>query len=261
MKLLGALILSLAAHFFLTQWQWAPELEYSGGSGNTMLSIQKISFIETKKISKKLEKRQEIVQGIVQEKNKIKPKRESSLLAKNTAPVEGDENIQTIEEVNNNPLFKENSEVSKKIKPPKDSDFEKKPVVQQIETLITEEIPLNEMGKEMPVEVVSLREEQAVNTGFNRYPTMGKPRYRKAFPPRYPNLARRRSQQGIVLVKAKVGLDGDVEAVEISASSGYEVLDKCALKTVKKWQFYPYKVDEKLIVAWVEVPVEFTLSP
>ena len=123
-----------------------------------------------------------------------------------------------------------------------------------------EEPVIEQVDEVTPEEVVTTTDVEAEHAGFDQVPTMEQPRYRKAFPPKYPRLAKRRRQQGVVLVRAKVGIDGLVETVEVMQSSGHEALDNSALKTVAQWQFHPHKVNDQLTVAWVEVPVEFTLS-
>lgn len=50
----------------------------------------------------------------------------------------------------------------------------------------------------------------------------------------YPLLARRRGWQGIVLLSLTVEADGALERVRINRSSGYEVLDRSALDTMRR---------------------------
>mgnify|MGYP000202668871 CR=1 FL=1 len=111
-----------------------------------------------------------------------------------------------------------------------------------------------------PSEVITTTDIESEHAGFDQVPVMEQPNYRKAFPPHYPRLALKRGYQGVVMVRAKVGIDGWVKTVELLVSSGHENLDQSALSTVAQWQFHPYQVDEKLTVAWVEIPVEFTLA-
>ena len=129
---------------------------------------------------------------------------------------------------------------------------EKTEILAKTETDMTAE-------KQVEVEVISTTDSIAVNSGFDQIPTMEKPRYRKAFPPKYPRLAKKRGQQGLVLLRAKVDQQGDVAMVEVLQSSGVKSLDVRALETVEQWQFYPYTVANKPIVAWVNIPVDFTL--
>ncbi|MBL4638818.1 MAG: energy transducer TonB [Proteobacteria bacterium] len=129
---------------------------------------------------------------------------------------------------------------------------EKTEILAKTETDMTAE-------KQVEVDVISSTDSIAMNSGFDQIPTMEKPRYRKAFPPKYPRLAKKRGQQGLVLLRAKVDRQGEVEMVEVLQSSGVKSLDVRALETVEQWLFYPYTVANKPIVAWVNIPVDFTL--
>ncbi len=85
------------------------------------------------------------------------------------------------------------------------------------------------------------------------------PIYKKNPSPEYPKTAKKRGYQGIVLLDVLVNANGRVKDIKIAASSGYEILDKEALKTVRKWLFIPGKENDKNIEMWVEVPVRFIL--
>lgn len=264
MKFFGALSVSLALHFLLVQWRWAPVLEDSGSAGRAALAIQQMRFVEVKKTELLDKLRQET---LPQEKkkpeakkkqHKEKPQKEPSLLAASLPELESTD--VSAEENKEKPITQKKVEVvpplTKQISEEQEQDIQPEMALPEIEEPLLEQV-----DKEILAEVVSSSEKQDEHAGFDQLPTMEQPRYRKAFPPSYPRLARRKGQQGTVMVKAKVGLDGEVKVVELLESSGYVVLDNCALKTVKQWQFYPYQVDQKFAVAWVEVPVEFTLGP
>lgn len=90
---------------------------------------------------------------------------------------------------------------------------------------------------------------------------------REAFPlyiynpsPSYPRTARLRGWQGVVQLEVLVDRDGNVKALEVLKSSGYSLLDKSALKTVKNWRFEPGKKGEKTIEMSVIVPIRFRLD-
>lgn len=78
--------------------------------------------------------------------------------------------------------------------------------------------------------------------------------------PPYPKSARRRGQEGTVLLRVLVLEDGKVGDIEIANPSGYTVLDESALKAVKDWVFIPGKKAGKQISSWVEVPIKFQLD-
>ena len=56
-------------------------------------------------------------------------------------------------------------------------------------------------------------------------------------PPRYPASARRRGQEGTVLLAVTVAADGSVSEVLVARSSGHAVLDDEAVRTVRQWRF------------------------
>lgn len=58
-------------------------------------------------------------------------------------------------------------------------------------------------------------------------------------PPRYPVESRRRKEQGTVVLSLTLGLDGAVEAITVSRSSGFARLDDAAKDAVKRWRWRP----------------------
>jgi protein TonB len=86
------------------------------------------------------------------------------------------------------------------------------------------------------------------------------PLYRRNPPPRYPRLARKRKYQGVVILEVFVNQDGDVGAIKVFKSSGYAILDKTALKTVKNWEFEPGKHGDETVGMWVRTPIRFRLE-
>lgn len=82
----------------------------------------------------------------------------------------------------------------------------------------------------------------------------------KSKPP-YPAEARRNGWEGTVSLRLRVSEEGDVEGVSISASSGYDCLDKAALREVWNWRFNPAR-DEygRTVASGVVVPMRFNLE-
>ncbi len=79
--------------------------------------------------------------------------------------------------------------------------------------------------------------------------------------PPYPMLARRRGEQGTVLLRVRVRTDGSVAEAEIKQSSGSTLLDDTALRTVRdSWRFTPARLDGVPVESWVEVPIRFVLG-
>lgn len=73
--------------------------------------------------------------------------------------------------------------------------------------------------------------------------------------PVYPELARRRGLEGLVLVEAQLDNQGHVMEVRPRQSSGHALLDNAALNAVKSWRF-----DTAFAGKRVQVPVRFRLS-
>mgnify|MGYP001074952721 CR=1 FL=1 len=98
--------------------------------------------------------------------------------------------------------------------------------------------------------------------------TLGpKKEIRKAFPrydlnpkPPYPEVARRRGQEGVVILSVLVLKDGSVGKIRVARSSGYEPLDSAALDTVARWRFVPAKVGDEPVDMEVQVPIRFKLE-
>ena len=84
--------------------------------------------------------------------------------------------------------------------------------------------------------------------------------YLKNPPPEYPRLSRRAGEEGRVLLKVLVSVEGRPESVEISKGSGFERLDTAALNAVKQWRFEPARKGGKALSAFVIVPLTFTLN-
>lgn len=78
--------------------------------------------------------------------------------------------------------------------------------------------------------------------------------------PEYPPMARRRGEQGRVLLRVTVSETGQATVVLVSQSSGYALLDQSALQAVKNWQFVPARFNNHAVTAEVTVPVRFTLE-
>ena len=78
--------------------------------------------------------------------------------------------------------------------------------------------------------------------------------------PTYPNLSRRLSEQGTVLLRVFVSIAGDATRIELKESSGFPRLDHAALAAVQTWKFVPAKQGEQAVAAWVVVPIKFSLK-
>ena len=89
--------------------------------------------------------------------------------------------------------------------------------------------------------------------------TYALPNYKENSPPEYPLLARRRNYHGTVLLEVLVTREGTVGSVRLARSSGFEMLDRAAMKGVRKWLFHPGKRGDEVVEMWVKVPIRFQL--
>ncbi len=88
-----------------------------------------------------------------------------------------------------------------------------------------------------------------------------KPVFRKKPAPLpYPKMARRRNQQGRVLVEAGINRAGDPFDLKIVQSSGYPLLDKAALRWVEGLAFMPLTKEQQTRPVKVHMPVVFALQ-
>lgn len=86
-----------------------------------------------------------------------------------------------------------------------------------------------------------------------------RPLYEKNRPPPYPELARRRGWQGVVLLAVTVSAKGLVEKADVESSCGHRLLDDTALKAVKAWHFMAGTENGRHVAMEVLVPVHFNL--
>ena len=77
--------------------------------------------------------------------------------------------------------------------------------------------------------------------------------------PSYPVFAKKRQQEGTVMLKVKVSTEGKAEVVELAESSGFSLLDEAAQLAVAKWQFIPARHGDVVVIASVIVPIRFAL--
>lgn len=90
--------------------------------------------------------------------------------------------------------------------------------------------------------------------------TLARPRYDRSPKPRYPKIARRKGYEGVVVLKVEILPNGRVGKVRIKRSCGHDILDKSALKAVKKWRFIPAKREGDPMRIWAEIPIKFELE-
>jgi protein TonB len=90
-------------------------------------------------------------------------------------------------------------------------------------------------------------------------PTM-KPDYLRNPAPVYPEQARQEKQEGRVVLVVVVNAEGQPDSVEVSQTSGFNLLDESAQKAVRGWRFRPATLAGFNVKARVFVPVRFRLD-
>ena len=78
-------------------------------------------------------------------------------------------------------------------------------------------------------------------------------------PPVYPESARRRGQQGRVILQVNVSPEGRPVTVSVEQSSGVPSLDAAALTAVERWRFVPATQAGVPVAATADVPILFRL--
>jgi len=79
--------------------------------------------------------------------------------------------------------------------------------------------------------------------------------------PVYPQLSRKKKEQGTVVLLVLVKADGTVGEIQLKTSSGFSRLDQAAFQGVKRWQFQPALEQGKPVDYWYELPMTFRLNP
>jgi protein TonB len=78
--------------------------------------------------------------------------------------------------------------------------------------------------------------------------------------PVYPESARRRGEQGRVLLRVDVSAEGMPLDVSVAGTSGHPILDSAALSAVRQWRFVPGTQAGRAVAAVAEVPIRFHLE-
>ncbi|GAB4345387.1 MAG: hypothetical protein Kow0089_22420 [Desulfobulbaceae bacterium] len=139
----------------------------------------------------------------------------------------------------------------------------KTPVADSGKTKVVEPVPAPEPVDARPAEQVvdpgtdSTTMEEAAETAVV---VLARPLYRSNPPPAYPERARRKRQEGTVLLEVVVRADGSVESLRVEQGSGHRLLDRAALAAVRNWTFEPGRQAGVPVTMTVQVPVRFELE-
>lgn len=78
--------------------------------------------------------------------------------------------------------------------------------------------------------------------------------------PRYPSAAKRRGMEGLVELRVVVDSHGQPVSVEVNQSSGFQLLDREAIKAIRQWRFQPATRAGIAVAGEVLVPVHYRLN-
>lgn len=109
---------------------------------------------------------------------------------------------------------------------------------------VPEPAPVQAISPTQPIEVLSHK------PSFRRPPQ----------PPHYPAQARRRNQQGTVLLEVRLDERGQQRGLAVLRSSGIASLDRAALEAVAAWRFNPQQQGGVAVPSRVQIPIEFALT-
>ena len=76
--------------------------------------------------------------------------------------------------------------------------------------------------------------------------------------PTYPPLARQARIQGMVVLQAAIGKDGNIQNLKVV--SGHPMLAPAALEAVKQWKYKPYFLNGEPVEVDTTINVNFTLA-
>ena len=77
--------------------------------------------------------------------------------------------------------------------------------------------------------------------------------------PEYPIIARKKGWQGRLILAVHIDKNGNVLNIHVKETSGFEVLDRVSIKTVRKWKFFPARYGDRNVEDNINIPVSFKL--
>ncbi len=85
-------------------------------------------------------------------------------------------------------------------------------------------------------------------------------RYRLPPQPQMPRASQRLNEQGRVVVRVLIDTQGRPAQMTVEQSSGFDRLDREALRAISQSQFFPYQENGRALAAWVRIPIVFKLD-
>ena len=85
-------------------------------------------------------------------------------------------------------------------------------------------------------------------------------RYARVVKPQYPRKARTAGWEGTTVLKVRVDRGGRPGLVAVDRTSGFETLDRAAVRAMRRWEFHPARSGDRTVASWVKVPVSFRIE-
>lgn len=77
--------------------------------------------------------------------------------------------------------------------------------------------------------------------------------------PEYPVIARKKGWQGRLLLNVRISENGDVLNINILKTSGFKILDRTSVETIKEWKFTPARLGKNNVEGYLNIPISFKL--
>ena len=78
--------------------------------------------------------------------------------------------------------------------------------------------------------------------------------------PEYPIIARKKGWQGRLILAVHIDQNGNVLNIHVKETSGYEILDRASVKTIRDWKFLPARHGNRYVEDSINIPVSFRLK-
>ena len=85
-------------------------------------------------------------------------------------------------------------------------------------------------------------------------------RYARVVKPKYPRKARTEGWEGTTVLKVRVDRGGRPGLIAVDRTSGFDLLDRAAMRAMRRWEFHPARNGDRTVASWVKVPVSFQLE-
>ncbi|ORU94207.1 MAG: energy transducer TonB [Cycloclasticus sp. symbiont of Poecilosclerida sp. N] len=126
------------------------------------------------------------------------------------------------------------------VQPPKPKEIKKKRIITQApspKTVYKKPEVVKKTDKPKPPVVKKKAVSSPLPSPVNKPTLFTSPQPSYQPKPMYPNSARRRGAEGVVVFEISIANNGHVNNAIIIQSSGYSVLDRSAMKAIKTWRF------------------------